>query len=232
MSNLRPLIVAAVLLLSPAVATSVENSSSVPGWVISGSAAKKYSASIDKSVAYSGSASASLVATTDVKGFEFGTLMQIVDARPHIGERMRFSAYVRTAGVTTGAALWMRIDGEDGEVLAFDNMSRRGLIRGDQSWTPIDVVLDVPAKGKVISFGVLLKGEGMVWVDEVSLNPVMRHIATTGFEVQQHLPVAPDELPDTPKNLDFETGFVAENRRVFVKDVGDQQRDTDRTSRC
>ncbi len=205
MSKFRQSSMLAILLLCPALVTSVQNSSSVPGWAISGSAAKKYAAYVDRSVAYTGLASASLAAITDVKGFEFGTLMQIVDARPHLGKRMRFSAHVRTAGVTTGAALWMRVDDIDGEVLAFDNMSRRGLIRGDQSWAPIDVVLDVPEKSKVVSFGVLLKGEGMVWIDAVSLESVPKHIATTGFSViSKQLPVAPDDLPDAPKNLDFE----------------------------
>lgn len=204
MWEFRPLLGAACLLLITPLVTAGDGSQAVPGWAVSGSAAKKYSASIDRFVSYRGSASANLVATTNAEGFEFGTLMQVIDARPYIGERMRLGAHVRTAGVTTGAALWMRIDGADGEVLAFDNMSRRGLIRGNQSWARIDVVLDVTAKSKVISFGVLLKGEGSVWIDEVTLNPVMRHIATTGFDIKKRLPVAPNDLPGNPKNLDFE----------------------------
>lgn len=179
--------------------------SGVPGWVVSGSAAEKYHAAIDDAVVHSGNGSASLKAVRDAAGSEFGTLMQYVDARPHVGKRMQFSAFLRTAGVTTGAALWMRVDSLDGEVLAFDNMSNRPSIRGNQPWGQVDVVLDIPSESKLISFGVLLKGEGMVWIDDSSIEPVFTHIATTGSSVAlPPLPAAPDELPLVPANLDFE----------------------------
>ena len=133
----------AALLLAPLVIIA-DQSSAVPGWVISGSAAQKYQVSVDGAVATLGSASASLASIMDAEGFEFGTLMQWIDARPHVGKRMQFSADVRTSGVTTGAALWMRIDDNEGKVVAFDNMSNRGLFRGDMSWSRTNIVLDVP----------------------------------------------------------------------------------------
>lgn len=196
---------AAMILLTAPMSAVTGASAEVPGWFLSGSAAEKYVAFVDNSVAHEGSASGGLAAQTNVEGNEFGALMQLVDARPHIGTRVRLSAHLRTAGVTTGAALWMRVDGVDGEVLSFDNMSRRGLIRGDQPWSMVEVVLDVPSESKVISFGVLLKGEGMVWVDSVSLNPVLRHIATTGFDVEKRLPAVLGDLPHALSNLDFES---------------------------
>lgn len=205
MAGIRCFCVTAITVFLAPFVVLADQRPGVAGWVVSGSAADKYQALIDRSVAHTGSASASLAATTDAAGSEFGTLMQYVDARPHVGKRMRFSAYVRTAGVSTGAALWMRIDGIDGEVLAFDNMSNRGLIRGNQSWSRTEIVLDVPLKSKLISFGVLLKGEGMLWIDSVSLEAVFKHIATTGSRVSvAALPVAPDDLPLSPANLDFE----------------------------
>jgi hypothetical protein len=193
------------VLLEPPVA-SADKAPTVPGWYISGSAAEKYQASVDNSVVHSGASSASLAAITDAEGFEFGTLMQVIHARPHVGKRLRFSVFIRTAGVKVGAAAWMRIDGHDGQVLAFDNMSDRGWFREDQSWSRADIVLDVLPESKVIAFGVLLKGDGMVWIDTGSLEPVFRHIATTGNPVRgPRLPVAPDELPPSPVNLGFET---------------------------
>jgi hypothetical protein len=183
-----------------------DQASTVPGWFISGSAAEKYQASVDNFVVHSGSSSASLASVTDAEGFEFGTLMQVIHARPHAGERLRFSVFIRTSGVKVGAAAWMRVDGHDGQVLAFDNMFGRGLFREEQSWSRAEVVLDVLPESKVISFGVLLKGDGMVWIDTASLDPVFRHIATTGTPVTGlRLPVAPDDLPPSPFNLGFET---------------------------
>ena len=45
----------------------------------------------------------------------------------------------------------------------------------------------------------------MVWIDTASLEPVFRHIATTGTPVTgPRLPVAPDELPPSPVNLGLE----------------------------
>ena len=194
----------AALLLAPLVIIA-DQPSAIPGWVISGSAAQKYQVSVDGAVATLGSASASLASIMDAEGFEFGTLMQWIDARPHVGKRMRFSADVRTSGVTTGAALWMRIDDNEGKVVAFDNMSNRGLFRGNMSWSRTNIVLDVPPNSKRISFGVLLKGEGIVWIDGASLEPVFKHVPTTGSPVSvPRLSVAPGDLPLTPENLDFE----------------------------
>ena len=193
-----------VLLLAPVAAIS-DQSKGVPGWAISGSAAQKYQVSVDAAVANSGLASARLTSITDVEGFEFGTLMQSVDARPHVGKRMQFLALIRISGVATGAALWMRIDDNDGKVVAFDNMSNRGLYRGNMSWSPASIILDVPPNSKRISFGVLLKGEGMVWIDDATLESVFKHMPTTGSPVSlPNLTVAPDDLSLEPENLDFE----------------------------
>lgn len=85
------LTVATALLLAP-FTSEADELSDVPGWVISGSAAEKYLELIDRSVANSGSPSAGLAAQMDAKGHEFGTLMQFVDARSRIGERIRLSA--------------------------------------------------------------------------------------------------------------------------------------------
>lgn len=204
MSEARLAILAAAGLLILPLVAALGSPSTVPGWVVSGSAAEKYFTLVDTSVVHEGAASAGLVSQAPANAADFGTLMQIVDARPHIGERMRLSAFIRASGVKIGAALWMRVDSVDGEVLSFDNMSRRGLIRGDQSWQQVEIILDVPPKSKAISFGVLLKGEGMIWIDDVSLEPVAGQNATTGFKVQMRLPVAPDDLAQTPSNLDFE----------------------------
>jgi hypothetical protein len=203
MSGRRLATLVAILFMSPLAVS--DQPPTVPGWFIAGSAPAKYQASVDGSVVHSGSSSASLAAITDAQGFEYGTLMQVAAARPYIGKRLRFSVFIRTAGVKVGAAAWMRIDGHDGQVLAFDNMSDRGWFRADQSWSRADIVLDVLTESKVISFGVLLKGDGMVWIDSASLEPVLRHIATTGAPVTgPSLPVAPDELPPSPLNLGFE----------------------------
>jgi hypothetical protein len=202
----RGLLVVIVILAIAPPSAAAEPGPAVPGWFVSGAQAAKYRAVVDRAVAYEGAASASLAAVTDAEGSEFGTLMQHIDARRFVGKRVRFSARIRTAGVTTGAAPWMRVDSTKGDTLAFDNLSRRGYVRGDRDWTRIDIVLEVPRGSGIISFGLLLSGEGMVWIDDVSLEPVCRQVATTGFPVRRHprFPPPPDDLPRVPANLDFE----------------------------
>ena len=181
---------------------------SITGWYLTGNTKDSYLASLAASFAYDGFGSAYLASAEDVAGSNFGTLVQWIDARPFHGKRLKFSAYLMTADVTTGAALWMRIDGDDGQVLAFDNMSHRSSIRGDQAWSRHEVILDVPPNSMRIAYGVLLKGTGELWIDSVSIKTVFRHEAVTGLPVAlPPLPIAPDELPAAPVNLDFESDF-------------------------
>lgn len=177
----------------------------VEGWIISGSAAGNYMARRDGHVSHSGLASGSLFAITKTPRGVFGTLMQNIDARPLAGKRVRFAAYVRAAGVTTGAALWMRVDSDKGDVLAFDNMWTRGWIRSDCDWVLKEIVLDVPRAAKLLAFGILLQGEGIVWIDTATLETVSAKVPTTNPPVQVPRHAAPgDDLRSTAENLGFE----------------------------
>jgi hypothetical protein len=70
------------------------------------------------------------------------------------------------------AALWLRVDGPDREVLAFDNLGQvppdRSL-KGTNDWTQAEVVLPVAAEAVTLAFGVLLVGDGVLWADDLSL---------------------------------------------------------------
>ena len=75
----------------------------------------------------------------------FGALSQFIRADDYRGKRVRFSAYVKTHDVSaasSGAGLWMRVDGNGG-ILAFDNMQNRPIM-GTTDWKLVSVVLDVP----------------------------------------------------------------------------------------
>ena len=84
------------------------------------------------------------------------------------GKRVRFSGYIKTAGITRGyAGLWWRVDGPNG-TLAFDNMRDRGAT-GSTDWKLYDLQLTVPADAKNINFGVLLTGDGAAWFDDLAV---------------------------------------------------------------
>jgi len=133
-----------------------DTQSPVPGWVLSGNATDSYAISLDPNIAYNGSGSASLKSVAIVSGVKFGTLMQSIDASRFRGERLKLSAQIMTKDVMARAALWMRIDDCEGNILGSDNMGHRQSIRGDTTWRSTEVVLDIPHTAKRIAYGVLL----------------------------------------------------------------------------
>ena len=72
----------------------------------------------------------------------------------------------------------MRVDGEGGKVLSFDNMQNRQ-IQGTRDWKQYEVVLDVPAESVGIYFGILLVGKGQVWLSQVQFEVVGTDVPTT-----------------------------------------------------
>ena len=165
------------------------------GWIAAGDHPKDYEMAIDRNVRHNGKASAYLKCVVS-KPAGFGTLMQTFRAEEFRGKRVRLSGYVRSKGVTDRAGLWMRLDGESGEVLAFDNMRDRP-IQGTTDWTKCEVVLDVPEQAQQIAFGLLLSGKGQAWMDELKFEIVENRVETTGQTGSGH------EVLETPQ-VDFD----------------------------
>jgi RNA polymerase sigma factor (sigma-70 family) len=197
----RPTVNAAV-----AVATDDKPDSTLghpKGWW--GGAAKRdeYEAGTDRQVFHGGKASG-YVEMKDVGDEDFGTLAQSFKADDYRGKRLRLSAWLKTKDVAGGAALWMRVDGED-KTLSFDNMEKRR-VKGSNDWAKYEIVLDVPAASKDITFGLLLAGKGRAWVDDFKFEIVDDKVKSTNI-LEQEIPIKrPDgaEVPDKPRNLDFE----------------------------
>lgn len=79
------------------------------GWFLAGTKPAEYEAGVDADQPYQGHASAFLKSKAQsVDGF--GTLMQSIHAEQYKGKRVRLSGYVRSEGVMSWAALWMRVD--------------------------------------------------------------------------------------------------------------------------
>jgi hypothetical protein len=161
------------------------------GWFLAGS--DDYEVGTDAATAHSGTKSGFIASRGQPHGF--GTLMQQFKAERFRANRLRMSAYVKTADVEQWAGLWMRVDGSNGETLAFDNMQGRPIC-GTTEWRLYRVVLDVPKASDAIAFGALLVGSGRLWLDDVQFEPVGDDVPTTGAEVQLQ--------PSGPINLDFD----------------------------
>jgi hypothetical protein len=133
--------------------------------------------------------------------------MQVIAADAYRGRRVRLTAMVKAADVRGWAGVWMRVDGERDDSLAFDNMYQRR-IRGTRDWEPHAVVLDVPPDAAEIYFGLLLDGPGAVWVDDFDLEVVWPSVKTTGRPPQPTARTRPlrQGLPLRPVNPAFEEG--------------------------
>lgn len=107
-----------------------------------------------------------------------GRLTRVVDAVPLRGQEVRLRLALRArlpevpacgtseAGCDPGAYGWLRIDAAPAEG---PGEERRTLPVASDSWTVEDLRATVPADALEIHFGVMLAGEGTMWVDDVQL---------------------------------------------------------------
>ena len=162
------------------------------GWHKAGSDPADYDMGNDTTTAFTGNSSGYLRSNkADPKGF--GTYMQTIDATDYRGKRMQLTAYVKSDRLVDWAAVWMRVDAGSTPGIAFDNMRDRP-IKGSQDWTQYRIVLDVENRATAIAFGILLSGQGTVWIDDVALDAVSTDVPVTDVMLKTK----------SPRNLDFE----------------------------
>lgn len=171
------------------------------GWVVAGNALDRYLLSTDYGQGApfgKGFVRLSWNKWYDSMSSAFATVMQSIRADAYRGKRMRLSAMLRTTNVRAAAIIWMRVEAQNGKVLAFDNMEAHPLV-GTTPWQRANIVLDVPAESATISFGFLLAGSGEVMASDFQFDPVDATVATTAPPVS-----APEQvLPAAPVNLEF-----------------------------
>lgn len=160
------------------------------GWIIAGSKPKSYDMGIAPNEGRDGKNCAT-IQSKDKKIEGFGTLMQMISAEKYKGKRLKLSAYIKTQDVEKWCGLWMRGDGLNKELLAFDNMGNRP-IKGNTEWKIYEVILDIPESTHKIAFGTLLDGTGKVWIDDYNMEIVEKTVPTTG------------NYSNNPKNLSFD----------------------------
>lgn len=125
--------------------------------------------------------------------------MQVFQADDHRGKRLRMSAWIRTEKAQ--AALWMRVDGLNDQILDFDNMENRS-IKGTTDWKEYEVVLDVPKAARLICFGAIHAGKGQVWLSDFRFENVGKNVQVTSlFPLSRSGEKA--TCPKKPSNLDF-----------------------------
>jgi hypothetical protein len=149
------------------------------GWYVAGSRPDEYAVRLDETAGRNRSACAVLeTRASSVTGFV--SLAHNATVSELRGRRLQLSAWVKAERVEGWSGLWMRIDNDKGKGVAFDNMQDRP-IRGSADWADHSIVLDVPADGRGLSFGVILEGPGTVWVDDFKFSLVGPQVPVTDF---------------------------------------------------
>ena len=153
------------------------------GWYATGNSIGDYAVGTDRSRRDGGQGQAGGTIrslTDDPRGF--ATLQQSIRATEYRGERVRLSGFVKSGAGGLGATsgLWMRVDGPAGSE-SIDFMHERPIDQGTD-WARYDVVVDVPSNAVGVSFGVLLFGQGQVWLDDVALERVGRNVPLTAHQ--------------------------------------------------
>jgi len=172
----------------------MENSYRIPkGWFVTGDVLDKYDIGLDPDISYENHPCITIKAGPEPT--EFVALAQLIKADAYRGKRLHFSAAVRSADVENRAALFMRVSGANGKMLAFDNMRQRPIL-GTNDWTHHAIVLDVAEEAEEIIFGILLSLEGQVWMADVALDTVGKDVPTTDLLAEV--------APYFPANLGFD----------------------------
>lgn len=100
--------------------------------------------------------------------FQFGNLMQSIDAAPYRGRWIHVRASLKVGrGTAPRAQLWVRVDRPGGTIGFFENMMDRS-VRATE-WTPVEITADVADDATSLSFGLLLLGDGEALIDDVSI---------------------------------------------------------------
>jgi hypothetical protein len=156
---------------------SFKNAEDIKGWFLAGSAPAKYEIGVEADSEREGKVGFLKSTETKIKG-EFGTIMQSFVPEEYLGKRVKLSAYIKSEDVKNWAGMWMRVDGEKGTTLSFDNMQKRP-IEGTKAWKQYEIILDVPEESINLAYGVLLMGTGRVWMDSFKFEIIKNTTPTT-----------------------------------------------------
>lgn len=131
----------------------------------------------DTTVKHSGKASGFLQLPPMSLG-RSASMAQGIAADPYRNKRVRLTVYVKSNEVGY-AFLYMRVDGPDTSV-SFANTFGQPVLETTE-WTQYHITLDVPEESSSISFGAVLNGQGILWVDDYNLEVVDRSVPSDDF---------------------------------------------------
>ncbi len=123
---------------------------------------------IDTMIKHTGRASA-FIERTPSASYGNGFIFQEFAAGIYRNKRVRFTIYIKSNEVEIGV-LWFKAEGPE-NVLNFGN-NHNNLIEGTNDWTMYRITLDIPEETFNVQFGIMLIGQGKLWVDDCNLEIV------------------------------------------------------------
>ena len=131
------------------------------GWQIN-VPSKDFSVSMDSTIVKSGKYAMSIEFTGEIAGMQNGILL--ITPEMYQGNKITLSGYIKTENVTQGwAGLGMLLNYEQ----EYLDMSNNG-ITGTTDWQKYEISLNMnPTLAQSIIIGVLLEGNGKIWVDDL-----------------------------------------------------------------
>ena len=111
----------------------------------------------------------------DTPEASFGNVMQMIDATPFRGKRLRFTGWAKTRSViadwlklsSSRAQAWLRVDRPLGTTGFSDTMKDRPI--RSSSWRRFEIIGDIAKDAEYINLGLTLQGNGKAWFDDVQV---------------------------------------------------------------
>ena len=165
------------------------------GWFLTGKSNYDFTGGIDRSETHRGRPVFFLRNEVD-RGEDASnaTLMQSVIAEPYSGKRVRYSGWLCCENLLGSATIWLRAESKN-EMVAFHNLETlrtNGALKATTGWSYREIVLDIPAQARTLSFGFYLNGPGEARFSGLDLQIV-------GIDV----PLTDSVEQEAPTNLDF-----------------------------
>lgn len=165
-----------------------------PGWTVDGFNVTNFTGGVDPKVRHRGQPAFWLRNTVEGESGN-ATVYQRVLSGPYAGQRVRFSAWVRTENVAWMASIALGTVDREGfylKLTSLERMQGEGPLRGTTGWSHRALTLDVPEEAHSLYYGFTLRGTGQAWFSGLELQVVGLDVPLT----------KPQEL-DAPANLDF-----------------------------
>ncbi|GBC05376.1 hypothetical protein RclHR1_00620016 [Rhizophagus clarus] len=165
-------------------------------WFRAGNSSQDYEMGLDYTIFYGKAPSGFIKSRANFSEYGFGILMQEFFPKDYLGKQVRLTCTMKYNNVLGWTGILIQVYSING---MYDDMRNRK-ITGTSGWKEINSIVNVPEDTTVLAFGILLSGEGTVWLDECSFE--LMEDAFFPFSI-----VNPNDgnsgLPTYPTNLSF-----------------------------